>query len=235
MLAIPVISGAGASSPTVQLDSSSTAAAGPESPGGEISATAEPTSEAPGGGVSPAPTPEAEVAAAPDIPESAPAGSPPTEATSTAPGTPTTGTRAPSTSTGPRASTGTPEPTLSEPEDPPAAAPAAPAELDRTAEVLPLINARRADAGCAALAADPALTTAAQAHSAAIAASGELDSDDLDELGGAAAILAESRANSNSVVAGWLADPADSAALLDCSRTGAGIAVVDGWWTTLLA
>ena len=104
--------------------------------------------------------------------------------------------------------------------------------LDPASEVLALLNADRAAQGCGALVADDGLASAAQAHSAAMSASGVLGLDGLDS---GAAVVAQGRPNAHSAVAGWLADPADSAAILDCGRTSVGIAVVDGWWTTVLA
>ena len=89
------------------------------------------------------------------------------------------------------------------------------------------MNAERAALGCPALMADAGLATAAQARSAAMSASGVLG---LDGLVGAVA----QGADAQSVVTGWLADVA-GAPLLDCSTTTAGVAVVDGWWTALLA
>jgi uncharacterized protein YkwD len=104
-----------------------------------------------------------------------------------------------------------------------------PAEApDPVAELLALLNLERAGAGCEALALDGGLTAAAQTHSAAMSVSGLLSA----LTGG---VVAEGRPNAQSAVAGWLADPADRAVLLDCSRTVAGIGAVGGWWTTLLA
>jgi uncharacterized protein YkwD len=113
-----------------------------------------------------------------------------------------------------------------------ASASAPPAESAETADpvtdVLALVNAERAALGCDALTSDAGLAAAAQAHSATMGATGVLG---LDAPVGAVA----QGVDAQSVVGGWLADTTVSAALLDCSRTSAGIAVVDGWWTALLA
>jgi len=94
-------------------------------------------------------------------------------------------------------------------------------------EVLALVNTERAALGCGALGSDGGLAETAEAHSAAMSGSGLLD---LDGLVGAVA----QGADASSVVSGWISDPA-GAPLFDCSRTSAGLAVVDGWWTALVA
>jgi uncharacterized protein YkwD len=98
--------------------------------------------------------------------------------------------------------------------------------------VLALVNVERAAAGCGALTLDGGLAAVAQAHSAAMSASGVLS---LDGLGVPGAVVAEGRPDAQAAVAGWLDDPADSAVLLDCARTTAGVAGVDGWWTTVVS
>ena len=245
VLAIPVISGVGGTSPAVELDSSSTTAAAREGNSPVVMGMdGRPVSSADFAGVttsgtSPSPEPEGTAvasgpAAAVEAPASESVEAPSAETTEAAPAeTPstggTTGTPAGSPSTAP----GTRPPTSSQPAPAPAPPPAAPVEApaevsDAAAEALALVNAERASLGCGALVADAGLAAAAQAHSAAMSASGVLG---LDGLVGAVA----QGPNAHSVVAGWLADTAASEALLDCSRTSAGIAVVDGWWTALPA
>lgn len=57
--------------------------------------------------------------------------------------------------------------------------------------------------------------------------------------GARAVTIARGTSDPASVVAGWLADPGDRAAILDCSLTSVGIGTADGdtgpWWTALLA
>jgi hypothetical protein len=48
-------------------------------------------------------------------------------------------------------------------------------------------------------------------------------------------VVAQGPPDAQAAVSGWLGDATDSATLLDCSTTSAGVAVVDGWWTFLLA
>jgi uncharacterized protein YkwD len=110
--------------------------------------------------------------------------------------------------------------------------------------VLSLVNAQRATAGCGALVADDSLAADAQAHSAAMRDRGFFGLTDPVEgsvldRGARAATVARGSADPATVVAGWLADPADSAAILDCTLTSVGIGTADGdagpWWTQLLA
>ncbi len=241
VLAIPVISGVGA--PAVELDSSSTTSPSRDgsSPvvmgmdgrpvssadfAGVTTSGATPSSAAPRSSsetaVEAAPAEPADVAA----PESVDASG----TTAAAPaGTPSTG----GTTSGSPPPAAPRQPTSSEPAPAPTPAPpAAPAEgpvevADPVAEVLGLVNAERAALGCGVLVTDAGLAAAAQAHSAAMSGSGLLG---LDGLVGAVA----QGADATSVVGNWFADSA-GAALLDCSRTSAGIAVVGGWWTVLVA
>jgi uncharacterized protein YkwD len=247
VLAIPVISGAGA--PAVELDSSSTAAPSRDrnSPvimgmdGRPVSsadfAGVTTSGAAPSSSAAASTTSGTAVAAAPADPAEAPA----TESESVdapAPGTTAgspAGTPAPGGTPAGTSSASTPrQPTSSAPAPAPAPAPSpdqpaeSPVEVSNpAAEVLALVNAERAALGCGALVPDAGLAATAQAHSAAMSGSGLLG---LDGLVGAVA----QGADASSVVAGWISDPA-GAALLDCSRTSTGIAVVDGWWTALVA
>jgi hypothetical protein len=61
-----------------------------------------------------------------------------------------------------------------------------------------------------------------------------MNETELPALDGLVGAVAEGE-DASSVVTGWLADPTAGAALLDCSRTSAGVAVVDDWWTALVA
>jgi uncharacterized protein YkwD len=102
---------------------------------------------------------------------------------------------------------------------------------------------------CAPLAADPELAVMAAEHSTAMMSAGhstamrELDgggrvaSDGLPvlDLAGRTAMTAAGVNDPAAVVAGWLDDPGDRAALLDCSLTIAGVGVAGGSWWTLLS
>jgi uncharacterized protein YkwD len=97
-------------------------------------------------------------------------------------------------------------------------------------QVLALVNAERATASCAHLGIDAHLTEAATADSAAMRRGSAPDQ--------AVAAVAHGTSDADAVVAGWLADPTSRAALLDCTRTTAGIGIATGsggpWWTLLL-
>jgi uncharacterized protein YkwD len=107
-----------------------------------------------------------------------------------------------------------------------------------------LVNTQRAAAGCDALVVDDTLTAAAQAHSAAMRDRDYFGLTDpvggsvLDD-GARAAMIARGSADPGHVLAGWLADPTDEAAILDCRLTSVGIGTADGdtgpFWTQLLA
>jgi uncharacterized protein YkwD len=240
VLAIPVVSGAGGESPSVTLDAASSSASDddevsspvvmgldgrplPPTTSAQTSTTVPPSSSS-------AAADSPEVAAAPDTTDPAPpatsadapsssSSQPPSSPRTTAPGsTPTSSAGSPTTPTTP-----------SSPSSPTSSAerPAAePADLsDDAREALALVNAARADVGCTALHPDAGLISAAEAQSA----SQEL------ELDGLVGVVAQGRPNAQSAVSSWLADEAGSAALLDCARTSAGVAAIDGWWTLLLA
>jgi hypothetical protein len=74
----------------------------------------------------------------------------------------------------------------------------------------------------------------AQRNSEAMRAAGVLGVQGPAGAPSRAAAVAGSGVDAGSVVDGWLAEPAAGAVLLDCGRTAAGIATVDGWWTTVL-
>jgi uncharacterized protein YkwD len=234
VLAIPVLSGVGA--PAVELDSSSTTA--PPREGNSpvvMGMDGRPVSSADFAGVTTsesAPTsssPESStVASGPAAPVEAPAVEP--EADPAPVGTPSSGgtTTTPAGSPPSTAPTTRPAPPTAPATPPPAAPVERPVEVsDPAAEVLALVNGERAALGCGALVVDGALAGAAQGHSTAMSASGILG---LNGLVGAVA----QGVDASSVVAGWVAD-ASGAPLLDCARTSTGIAVVDGWWTALVA
>lgn len=115
---------------------------------------------------------------------------------------------------------------------PTAAAPAASTVPANAAEkVLALLNEERADANCRPLRIDSDLTATATEHSAALRDGSEPDQT--------VAAVARGTSAPAAVVARWLADPTDRAALLDCTRTAAGLGIATGgnggpWWTLLL-
>lgn len=115
-----------------------------------------------------------------------------------------------------------------------------------------LINAQRARAGCGPLRIDPRLHTAAQRHSADMAARQYYDHDAPDGTGPDERITAagyawsswgenldRGRRTASAVVGDWMGDPMHRDNLLDCKFTAVGIGVVEGaggpWWTQDLA
>jgi uncharacterized protein YkwD len=98
-------------------------------------------------------------------------------------------------------------------------------------QVLAQVDAARTSAGCGALSVDGDLSSAAAAHSASMRDAGSLDVP-LD--GDRPSLVAGGASDPAAVVAGWLADPEDAAALLDCTLSSVGVADADGWWTLLL-
>lgn len=127
---------------------------------------------------------------------------------------------------------------------------AGPVSTDAAAEVLALLNAARADAGCDPLVHDGALAAVARAHSA--------DMRDLDFVGretpegldvldraaaagqdnAVAAHVAHGESTPSAVVDSWLDDEDDRADILDCGLRTVGVGVAQGsggtWWTQLL-
>ena len=99
------------------------------------------------------------------------------------------------------------------------------------------VQTERAAAGCSALAPDADLASAAAEQSAAMATSGVvgllLPEGGLPGLGARLGAVTAGVDAPAGVVAGWLAS--DSAALLDCSLTRAGVAEYGGYWTLLTA
>jgi len=151
----------------------------------------------------------------------------------------------------------TPVDTASETEVAPAPAPAAappvaaaaPAAPGPEGQVLALVNAERAAAGCGALSADPGLAGVARAHSADMRDRGYFSHVDLDGLdpyarARAAGIgyaraenIARGQADADAVMAAWMASPGHRQNILDCSLTSLGVGVATGaggpWWTQL--
>ncbi|RZU33118.1 CAP domain-containing protein [Blastococcus saxobsidens] len=180
-------------------------------------------------------------------PEPAPVEEPAPAPEVTAPRTPAD---APTTSPSPSAAATTPR------ETPPAApapapAPAAvvtPAALGDEAEVLSLVNAARADAGCGALVADPGLAAVARAHSADMRDRGffahvNLAGQDPFQRAAAAGVtaraenIARGQQDAAGVMASWMDSPGHRANILDCDLRSLGVGVADGaggpWWTQI--
>jgi uncharacterized protein YkwD len=165
-------------------------------------------------------------------------------------------TAAPTTPAAPAAGAPTPAP-ASETAPAPAAtkapeaapAPVAAAEsADPSAEgqVLALVNAQRAAAGCGALTADPGLAALARAHSADMRDRHFFDHvnpDGLDPFQRAAKAgivahaenIAYGQPDPAAVMDAWMNSPGHRANILDCDLTRLGVGVAEGaggpWWT----
>jgi len=197
-------------------------------------------------------------------------GDPAPQTSTAAPATPSAGTSIPVVPSAP--ATEAPEPTsesaeVPAAEDEPAAAvelPAVEAETepapvartaaaaaDPTAEaaVLALVNEARADAGCGALTADPALAAVARAHSADMrdrdyfshtSPEGLSPFDRAEQAGvgySRAENIAFGQSDAAAVMEAWLESPGHRQNILDCELTRLGVGVAEGpggpWWTQL--
>ncbi|MFF9088529.1 CAP domain-containing protein [Streptomyces sp. NPDC014991] len=145
---------------------------------------------------------------------------------------------------------GTPTATASAPASAAPAAPSTPKPTATasgvTAEIVRLVNAERAKAGCRALTPDSALTRAAQAHSADMAAhqnmshtgsDGSAPGDRITGAGYAWSSYGENVAygysTAEQVMAGWMSSPGHRANILNCSfqEIGVGLAQPGSYWT----
>ncbi len=131
----------------------------------------------------------------------------------------------------------------------PAARTAAPAASGTEAAVLELVNQARAEAGCGAVSADPALAAVARAHSADMRDRGYFSHDtpeglspfDRAEAAGLTHARAENIAygqrDAAAVMDSWMNSPGHRANMLNCSLSTLGVGVAEGpggpWWTQL--
>jgi uncharacterized protein YkwD len=130
----------------------------------------------------------------------------------------------------------------------PAAAAVVPSDPSSEGRVLALTNAQRAAAGCAPLAADPALAAVARAHSADMRDRhffSHTNPDGLDPFDRAARAGLSARAENiaygqpdpAAVMDAWMNSAGHRANILDCSLTRLGVGVAEGaggpWWTQL--
>jgi uncharacterized protein YkwD len=129
----------------------------------------------------------------------------------------------------------------------PAAAPA-PSDGTTEGEVLALVNAERAAAGCGALSADAGLANVARAHSADMRDRGFFDHVNLDGLDpfdradragvtARAENIAWGQRSAAEVMESWMNSPGHRTNILNCSLTRLGVGVAEGsggpWWTQL--
>ena len=125
----------------------------------------------------------------------------------------------------------------------------APAEPTAEGQVLALVNAARAEAGCGALTADSGLAAVARAHSADMrdrdyfshTSPEGLSPFDRAERAGVdysrAENIAFGQADAAAVMEAWLESPGHRENILDCGLTKLGVGVAEGtggpWWTQL--
>ncbi|SEK27581.1 Uncharacterized conserved protein YkwD, contains CAP (CSP/antigen 5/PR1) domain [Blastococcus sp. DSM 46786] len=249
VLTAPVVSGPEVPGP---LDASSSAGSAPDSstsvfPGAVPAAPAAPahTSAVPDAG---AEQPAAAVPEPAPGPAEAPAPAETPGAGGTPPPPPPSGRPpAPAAPPAPGPTSHVPAPAAAAPAPPPPA-PAAPAATGVEGEVLALVNAQRAQAGCGPVAADAGLAAVARAHSAGMRDRGFFDHVDPDGLGpfdradragvsARAENIARGQADAAAVMTSWMNSPGHRANILDCGLTRLGVGVATGsggpWWTQL--
>ncbi|WP_371502215.1 sigma-70 family RNA polymerase sigma factor [Kitasatospora sp. NBC_00374] len=159
---------------------------------------------------------------------------------------------APSTSAAPSAAPSTappsPTPTASPSSPRPATTAAVPPSADTVQQVLDLVNAERAKAGCGPVKANAQLQTAAQRHSDDMAARGYFDHTNPDGAGPQKRIddagykwstwgenIARGQQDAAAVMDAWMHSDGHRANILNCTFTELGIGVHTGkggpWWT----
>jgi uncharacterized protein YkwD len=172
---------------------------------------------------------------------------PPEPTTTTAPSTTTTTTTQPPTTAAPTTTATRPPttvaPTTTTAPPPPPTVSAAPTAAD---QVVALVNAERAAAGCQPLAVSDALTTAAQGHSDDMSANdyfshtsldGATASDRAEAAGFSGTALGENIAagqrSPQDVMSAWMGSEGHRANILNCGYTVIGVGLnQDGWYWT---
>jgi uncharacterized protein YkwD len=264
VLAVPVIAGTGATSPVVigqdggplsaRTFAGATTAATLSSTTGEASAapsstrssSAPPSSSVP---LATAPDGSGPAPAVPSAPADAPAevvvpSEPAAESVTPESATPEAAAPAQAPASTAPASTA---PASTAPAPAPAAA-AAPASGSVESQVLALVNAERAAAGCGAVSAHGGLAAVALAHSADMRDRGFFDHVNLDGLdpfdradragvSARAENIARGQDTPAEVMTGWMKSPGHRANILNCELTRLGVGVAQGsggpWWTQL--
>jgi uncharacterized protein YkwD len=118
------------------------------------------------------------------------------------------------------------------------------------AQVLTLVNAERAAAGCGALVVDPALAAVARAHSQDMRDRGFFSHVNPDGLGpferaeeagviAQAENIARGQGDAAAVMDAWMTSSGHRANILNCGLTSLGVGVAEGsggpWWTQLFS
>ncbi len=237
VIAVPVVAGSGDSATVLGRDGQpvySRTFAGLTSAATLSSATGE---------ASPAPVSAGSSAAG--TPTSAPS---PTSAAPVAPTTDPAPTPAPPDETTPAV-----DPVTSAPEVPaspsaPVVAAAVPAAVGLEDQVVALVNAERATAGCHPVVADADLAAGARAHSEDMRDRGYFDHVNRDgddpfdraeqaDVTARAENIARGQADATAVMKSWLESKEHRANIVDCSLTRLGVGIADGgggpWWTQL--
>ncbi|MFJ1703746.1 sigma-70 family RNA polymerase sigma factor [Kitasatospora sp. NPDC088346] len=180
-----------------------------------------------------------DLASAPDVQRSAETPSSPAPATTSA---------APSPSAAPSTPAPSPTPTARPSSPKPATTQAVPPSGDTVQQVLDLVNAERAKAGCGPVKANAQLQTAAQRHSDDMAARGFFDHNNPDGAGPQERIdasgykwstwgenIARGQQDAAAVMDAWMHSDGHRANILNCTFTELGIGVHTGkggpWWT----
>ncbi len=129
------------------------------------------------------------------------------------------------------------------PTAPPATSPPAPPPASAADQVVALVNASRADAGCGALRVDGRIVTAAQAHSDDMAANDYFSHDSLDGRSFADRVraagypspggenIAQGQGSAQAVHEAWMNSSGHRANILNCGFTTIGVGVHQGTWT----
>ncbi|MEU1920564.1 CAP domain-containing protein [Streptomyces albogriseolus] len=174
-----------------------------------------------------------------------PSQKPKKKAARTATAAPSTTTAAPKPSTAaPAPSTTAPKPTTAAPQPTTAAPKPTATASGAVARVVELVNAERAEAGCAPVTANSTLNTAAQRHSEDMASTGTMshtgsDGSDPGEritrAGYAWSTYGENVAYGYStpeqVMQGWMTSPGHKANILNCSFKEIGVGLSGTYWT----
>ncbi len=138
----------------------------------------------------------------------------------------------------------TTDPPAPPPTDPPATTPPAPPPPAGAADqVVALVNAARADAGCGALRVDGRIVAAAQAHSDDMAANDYFSHDSLDGRSFADRVraagypspggenIAQGQRSAQAVHDAWMNSSGHRANILNCGFTTIGVGLHQGSWT----
>jgi uncharacterized protein YkwD len=254
VLAVPVVSGAGGPAPSVALDSSSSSSAPRHTDRDSPVVMGRDGRPVPSGtfaGAGSSSSAREESSAAPGTTGPAPAGGATTGESTTSSSSSSPAPESPSSSSSAAATTEetVPVPPVPQAEAAQAPAAAAPADAGVEGQVLALVNAARAQAGCNPLAADAGLAAVARAHSADMrdrdffdhVNPDGLDSFDRTERAGLTNARAENIAygqpDAAAVMADWMTSRGHRANILDCELRTLGVGVAQGsggpWWTQL--